>query len=81
MSNEQPTRLVFQHRIYDTARGRIVEDLPVWEKRLCGIYGEVVYNRVFGYLPIYPYSLRRKVARWISDKIVPNIFINYADYN
>ena len=28
---------------------------------------ETVYNRVFGLLPIWPYALRRKVARRISD--------------
>lgn len=32
---------------------------------------ESVYNNIFGHLPIRPYSLRRKVARWISDRINP----------
>ena len=32
-----------------------------------GVCVETVYNRVFGVLPIWPYALRRKVARRISN--------------
>jgi hypothetical protein len=35
------------------------------------VHSEIVYNEIFARLPIYPYNLRRKVARKISDKLNP----------
>lgn len=37
-----------------------------------GVIVETIYNRLFGFLPPMPVVWRRRLARWITDKLVPN---------